>query len=299
VSTLALKTTSDTLSLVALDKFVSNLYAAIKVVDLVFTAGDVGSVFEQVLSSNNYNIWDVRAMGVTLIMVPPSQTITNPSQSVPFSVTVNGGPTSSPGSGSRSRYYNWSCGPYGTLSDGKTQGSSIVASLSQAVTYSLVGTTLPTSPDKVEVTVFDPSGLEMGTVSGIVKFAPGATVNVALTQPWTDSGLSAAPGQQLTVNTTGTMDYWTGGCPSTQNCNVTPDGLPWSFCSGYSPTFAEPGLSCYSLVGRIGASGAPFEVGSSFTYTVPTGVSGELFLGVNDNNFVDNSGSWTATVAVH
>jgi hypothetical protein len=49
-------------------------------------------------------------------------------------------------------------------------------------------------------------------------------------------------------------------------------------------------------VGKIGANGTPFEVGSSFVLTVPSAASGELYLGVNDNNYPDNSGSWTSLI---
>lgn len=43
-------------------------------------------------------------------------------------------------------------------------------------------------------------------------------------------------------------------------------------------------------------TGTPFEVGSSSTFTASA--AGEFFLGVNDNNFGDNVGSWTATITV-
>jgi len=56
------------------------------------------------------------------------------------------------------------------------------------------------------------------------------------------------------------------------------------------------GVRCWSLVAKIGEAGAPFYVGEGITIVAPA--SGELFIGVNDDNFVDNTGQWTATVDV-
>ncbi|MEO8525325.1 MAG: hypothetical protein ABI460_11450, partial [Caldimonas sp.] len=133
--------------------------------------------------------------------------------------------------------------------------------------------------DTVTVQVFsgsacDPTrGSLLGSATANVKFA-STTVNVILTQPWTDTGLAVTPGQQLSITTTGTMNYWTGGCPSSQNCVVTPAGL--GGCA--SPSDAPgPGLPCNSLIGRFGANGTPFEVGTSLQITVPAGASGDLF----------------------
>lgn len=62
-------------------------------------------------------------------------------------------------------------------------------------------------------------------------------------------------------------------------------------CSG-GLVVAAWAAPCWSLIARIG-NGSPFEVGTS-TQVVTT--AGELYLGVNDNNFSDNSGSWTVRI---
>jgi hypothetical protein len=160
----------------------------------------------------------------------------------------------------------------------------------------------PGTSDTVTVQVYsgpncDPAkGQLLGSAPATITFGI-TTVNIALTQQWTDTGLAVVAGQQLTITTTGTMDYWTGGCPSTQNCVVTPDGLPWSVCEGSNAgPYLAPGLQCFSLIGRFGANGTPFEVGSNLTVTVPATASGEFYLGVNDNNYPDNTGSWVSTI---
>ena len=71
---------------------------------------------------------------------------------------------------------------------------------------------------------------------------------------------------------------------------LTPAGIR---CPGGGPK--RLGLTCLSLIGLIGVSGKPFDVGDSLTFTAPT--AGEVFLGVNDDNLSDNTGTWTATIS--
>jgi hypothetical protein len=215
--------------------------------------------------------------------------------------------TSVPGVEDTSGYsYHWTTTTnVGDLNEigggGRTHQTDYCSSSNEALFVYETGAT-PNATDTVTVQAYSgpncdvTKGVLLGSASAIVTFA-GTTVNIVLTQPWTDTGRTVTSGQQLTIKTTGIMDYWTGGCPSTQDCNVTPDGLPWSTCEGSTAgPYLTPGLACFSLVGRIGANGAPFEVGSNFTFTVPSSTSGELYLGVNDNNYPDNTGTWTSVI---
>jgi hypothetical protein len=124
------------------------------------------------------------------------------------------------------------------------------------------------------------------------------TVQVILTQPWTGTGIILTKGQLVAITASGSMNYWTGGCqtpwPGFPGCMVSPAGIPAPGPSGGHGVPA-PGLADVSLIGRIG-SGAPFEVGIGLTFTAQTG--GELFLGVNDVYFADNTGSWIAVVSL-
>jgi hypothetical protein len=126
------------------------------------------------------------------------------------------------------------------------------------------------------------------------------TVTVDLTQPWaTDTLLSVSAGQQVSITASGTIK-WGGNASDPGGGTATPDGFPWSACVDFNNTIAQftaPNLACWSLIGKIGVNGTPFEVGSSLNnYTVPT--SGELYLGINDDVYTDNSGSWTANITV-
>jgi hypothetical protein len=124
------------------------------------------------------------------------------------------------------------------------------------------------------------------------------TIAVQATQPWTDTGLDLAPGASVSITASGTIKI------SKPNTPKTPAGDP--NCIGFdgkkkdpaAEYWLTPGLTCWSLVGRIGEDGAPFQVGTSLSFTVETG--GRFYLGVNDEKgkFQDNSGSWSVDITV-
>jgi hypothetical protein len=131
--------------------------------------------------------------------------------------------------------------------------------------------------------------------SPTVAATPSPIVPVSLTKAWTDTGFAVTAGESITITATGSMNN--GQCAGTE-CTYTPAGrTSSSTCTGIAGgPFTAPNLNCWSLIGKIGSSGTPFEVGTSLQTTASTG--GELFLGVNDNDFGDNSGSWTATITL-
>ena len=95
-----------------------------------------------------------------------------------------------------------------------------------------------------------------------------------------DTGLFFVNGQTLTVTASG---LWNGGACG----DVGPGGTS---CFGdYTP-----GIPYFSLAGRIGATGAYFEIGSSFSG--PVSGNGDLFLAFVDNDADNNRGFVTATV---
>jgi hypothetical protein len=109
-------------------------------------------------------------------------------------------------------------------------------------------------------------------------------IAVPANQPWTDSGTPVVQGQSYTITASGVANYGPG--------NVTPAGIGPGGCQ---PNPVAPGLSCQSLVGKIGPAGIPFYVGPERTFVAP--VSGELYLSMNDNYFADNSGAWQVSIS--
>jgi hypothetical protein len=114
-------------------------------------------------------------------------------------------------------------------------------------------------------------------------------------QPWTDTGLDLAVGGSVSITASGTIKV------APEDPGKTPAGDP--NCVGptgrkidpTAETWLIPGLTCWSLVGRIGG-GTPFEVGTNLNVSVQT--AGRLYLGVNDEKgrFGNNSGSWTVDI---
>jgi hypothetical protein len=125
-----------------------------------------------------------------------------------------------------------------------------------------------------------------GTATGAATVSSTYTVG-ALSVPGVDTGLVLQSGQSVSVTATGSV------CPFGSSFCVGPDGDPsvdttQSLYGG----FVLPGAPAWGLVGRVG-SGPWMQIGSG-----PTTVSGSglLEFAVNDDLFVDNTGSFTVTV---
>ena len=115
------------------------------------------------------------------------------------------------------------------------------------------------------------------------------------TQTFTDTRLTVNKGDTITVRAAGTV-HFQGGRERT----TTPAGKPWTTAclaiarASTDAPFPAPGRACWSLIAKVGAKSAPFEIGTLKTFVAPT--SGPLFLGINDNYVADNSGAWTASI---
>jgi len=125
-----------------------------------------------------------------------------------------------------------------------------------------------------------PAGPDMD-VKGALK------IPITLTHPWTDSGVQVKKGQRYSVSACGIMNWFTNHCNN--QCLSTPDGVDCPYVG-----FAAQGLPCWSLIAKVGDS-APEFVGSSHILVAPE--DGELYLGVNDNNYPDNTGGWLAKIS--
>jgi hypothetical protein len=111
---------------------------------------------------------------------------------------------------------------------------------------------------------------------------------------WFDTGIVLSAGEAVTVSATG--DIYVGNVPDLRLNYETADGsgIETTSDTQFTTPFVAPGLVPWSLVGRIGTNGQPFQAGSRGTI-VPQN-SGELYLSVNANSFADNSGSWFVSI---
>jgi hypothetical protein len=113
---------------------------------------------------------------------------------------------------------------------------------------------------------------------------PQATVRVEASQPWTDTGLVVQPGERIAFSTNGTISFG-------RDMNAGPDGDKNSPPRANYPVREMP---VGGLIGRVGNS-RPFAIGSTRSpIAMPTG--GRLMLGVNDDDFNDNSGGYEVQI---
>lgn len=123
--------------------------------------------------------------------------------------------------------------------------------------------------------------------SGTPGAQPGAgtEIRVAANRAWTPTGITVQKGQPLTFSSTGQVQLAAaGGLTATVDGTQTMAGARASL----------PGVASGALIGRIG-NGKPFGIGSQTTITAPS--TGPLYLGVNDDQFEDNSGEFVVNVS--
>ena len=106
-----------------------------------------------------------------------------------------------------------------------------------------------------------------------------------------DTGIDLRAGDQVTITATGTV---TAGRRAGV---VSPDGGRQG-ASSILGTYPVPNAGVGALIGYIlstnGQTSQPFLVGSQSTFTSP--VDGRLYLMVNDDNYNDNSGSFSVRI---
>jgi hypothetical protein len=108
-----------------------------------------------------------------------------------------------------------------------------------------------------------------------------------------DTGIDLRSGDQVTISATGNV---TAGRRAGV---VSPEGgRPGAGAVFGATTYPVPTAGVGALIGYIvstnGQSSQPFYVGSQSTFTTP--VDGRLYLMVNDDNYSDNSGSFSARI---
>ena len=110
-------------------------------------------------------------------------------------------------------------------------------------------------------------------------------VRVPANQPWTATGIRVSEGQTVNFNAQGEVQLSTSS-----DDRATPAGASSGRRADRAPL---PSALAGALIGRIG-SGAPFGIGNQTV--VPMPATGELFLGVNDDEVGDNSGGFVVDV---
>jgi hypothetical protein len=127
------------------------------------------------------------------------------------------------------------------------------------------------------------------------------TVSVGGSESWIDSGVALTANEKVTIAVTGTVNVCSPG-----SCVMKPTGekLPGKSCLKFQyngsgegarekQPFPAPGLSCYSVIARVG-TGPAFPVGAKVAFNSPD--AGELSLRMNQNDDEKDSGSFSAMI---
>jgi len=119
------------------------------------------------------------------------------------------------------------------------------------------------------------------------------TITVPANQSWTRTGIYLNPGSSVQIEAQGEIEAVSPADTRAMFHHVPPAGRPER-----QENKPQPQMPALVLLARIG-NGPVLEAGarSQFQAGGRNG-TGELLLGINDDNVVDNTGSWTARVTV-
>lgn len=112
------------------------------------------------------------------------------------------------------------------------------------------------------------------------------TITVRGAVDWVDTGLTVKRGQSLQFQASGQVYY-----ARDNGAFSGPEGK-----GAAASQFPVPQLPVGALIGKVGVNGTPFAIGNT-TNGIAMPATGRLFLGVNDDQFDDNSGSFRVVVA--
>ncbi len=117
---------------------------------------------------------------------------------------------------------------------------------------------------------------------------PPGTVEVPGNQQWTATNVVVRNGDRVQFNGTGEI-----------RLSADPEDratVAGSVTGRHAPGSPAPQYLAGALIGRI-AGGAPFAIGNQ-TSGLPMSANGPLWLGVNDDQVADNSGSFVVTIRI-
>jgi hypothetical protein len=181
---------------------------------------------------------------------------------------------------------------YDFSSDGSTLRFDPVGSTSAADRRSMPTSQIarlyitPTGARQVYASLLNNSNVAVAVATSGVA-TPG-TIIVNANQPWTDAGATVRKGSRLSFRTSGTIGVMQG------KEGVPPDGA--GDINAPRTRYPVQQMPVGGLIGRVG-TGPAFSIGSnSDPITMPA--NGRLYLGINDDEFGDNTGAFTVAVTV-
>jgi len=114
----------------------------------------------------------------------------------------------------------------------------------------------------------------------------GAGITIPASQCWTNTRMSVRQSQRVTFNGSGEIQL------SADAQDIA--GVAGSRRGRYAPNAPIRGALAGALIGRVG-NGQPFGIGDQKA-ALPMPASGQLFLGINDDNCGDNRGQFKVSI---
>lgn len=116
----------------------------------------------------------------------------------------------------------------------------------------------------------------------------GTSIQVDASRAWTDTGITVRRGERVAFLASGTVN-WGKGAEQTAG----PDGSD-QVTGSTRRRYPLPELGAAGLMGRVG-NGKPFPIGANME-PILMPAAGRLSLGINDDNYTDNSGAFTVVI---
>jgi hypothetical protein len=146
-------------------------------------------------------------------------------------------------------------------------------------------TLLSSDVDRIVLARTDAAAARADTAATPSTGTGGSGFVVSAKQPWTSTGLVVRQGELLTFNTTGEIMVGPN-----QDDVATSAGVKAGRFADKAPV---PRLFAGALIGRIN-NGQPFAIGDQTSVVAPA--AGRLFLGINDDQFENNTGEFRVEI---
>lgn len=118
---------------------------------------------------------------------------------------------------------------------------------------------------------------------------PDKTITIDGNQPWIDTGIDLEANRIIEIVTEGQIAY-------TSRSYASPEGNRSLERESYPVRNAGVGALIAKIRYRDGRESNPILIGSHNQVSTGQGESGRLFIGINDDDFRDNSGSYRVTI---
>jgi hypothetical protein len=145
------------------------------------------------------------------------------------------------------------------------------------------------SNDVARIYLVAPAGAT--TTAPVTGGAVDGAVDVNAANPWTATGITVRTGDMLRFQVSNQIRFGPGA-----NDMASADGNTAGDAGGtLFRRLPVSGLPVGTLIGKVGTNGRPFSIGSA-PQAIRMPANGQLYLGVNDLTFNDNSGAFRVVV---